>query len=126
MLHLCILPGDGKENARRAIDSFGCLVSSVIVCPTREIKIDTKSLYTGYLYWDEYLEPKLREALAVFLLHDYWEFLVLYRKIMENQEMKGARISPRIFKNTVQLNGLLPATPSYVSERVLDGWILGD
>lgn len=126
-LFLYIIPGDGPNDAERAIDSCSNFISGAKILKSRYVKHKGDEEFYGYLYWDEYLDLDLSIAMPVFLYNDYWDCLVLFKMIHLRGEPKYYKC-PRIFKKEIVLNeNLIPIHPKDLYyERALNGWVRGN
>lgn len=127
---LFILPCDNPElhDPEKAKNSFGAVVvdSYILDVPVLDDVVDTvKNPWFAYIYSDETIDEKLRDALPIFLKTKY-DCLVLMKKVLQSGEPKCFQ-SPRIFRRGVQIQPglLIPKAAERLNfERVLDGWIL--
>lgn len=109
-----------------AIESFGAVMSrSTVVTNQDEINsLGKASKWYAVIYDDEYLDPKLSEALPVFLRQSPADVLMAYK-----MEDKTPSLTPRFFKRHVKLaeSSLLPEdTEAHVYDRILNGWIFSN
>lgn len=128
-LTLFILPGDqqGHENdPKKALKSFGDLVDAALIKKT--VKIDNmtdwgNADWYGYIYDDEYIDDSLRDALSTYFESSKADVLALMKIYIDEHGVSKTESSPRMFRQHVKLNGLIPEDLSVPCERVLDGWI---
>lgn len=132
-LAIYILPcGNETHNPPRAAESFED-IKYVVKIET----LDHANLWElngthyeykwfGYIYSNEWLDEELAKALPVFLQYDYFDCLILWKRVMDNDTPRAYRM-PRIFKNWVRITegGLLPEDGDDLRfEKALNGWVL--
>lgn len=129
MLTLFAIAGDDIFNPERAIESFGDIVEKSVILDHRRIDnlVPVDTPWYGYVYADEWVDERIREALPVFLQADYFDCLVMLKKQLNYGDTRVFQ-SPRIFKKDVTLEKdmLIPRNPTtLVFETMLDGWVRG-
>ena len=128
MLTLFAIQADDIQNPERAIESFGDIVEKSIILDHRRIdNIPVDTDWYGYIYADEWLDDRIKEALPVFLTAQYFDCLILFKRVVD-QGKKRVFSSPRIFKQGVQLKKdmLIPVNSGPLTfEKCLNGWIRG-
>ena len=85
-----------------------------------------ESRWFGYIYANEWLDEELSEALPVFLQQDYFDYLLLWKKVEHGDKSRYFRM-PRLFRSVVPLikGELVPENiDTLTGETVLNGWIL--
>ena len=130
MVTLYVLPCDNQDlhNPERAKASFGSIVTSSRILDKPlidDLIITVTTPWFAYIYSDEHIDGKLREALPVFLAAQY-DCLVLMKKKLHTDGEISVYQSPRVFRRGVQIKpGLLipKAADNLQFERILDGWI---
>ena len=129
MLTLFVIKGNGKYDPIKAMVSFGDIVRYTKVLEDRRIDhipVDTE--WYGYIYSDEWIDKRIKDALPVFLKAGYFDCLILMKKQLDTGKLRAFK-APRIFRREVKLekNMLIPKHPKRLTfETLLDGWIRGN
>ena len=135
MLKLFVIPCDNPEdsNLTKLRESIGDLDVCVEIIGHRDLNSVDKGTYPwyGYLFSNEWLDDGLRFALPYFLEQEEIDYLVLFKKVIEDRggvtEPKAFQM-PRIFRSEIEVQGpgnLNPVNAEKLSFlKVLDGWIM--
>jgi hypothetical protein len=135
MLTIFVIPCDNPKEGdiEKLKESMRDLDVDVQVLDHRDLnKMDkgTRPWY-GYLFSNEWFDEGLRFALPYFLEDQKIDYLVLFKKVIEDRggvkEPKAFQ-APRIFRADVEVMGpgdLNPVNAENLSYlKILDGWIL--
>lgn len=122
---LYVLPSGNleKDNPERAADSFGDIPTVTQIVPHGGgiDLVNHQTDWFGFIYADEVIDERLREAIPVFLDHAPQDCLTLFKMTKDNKCFLGMRIFRRWV--TLAQNNLRPAEPGASCERILNGFI---
>jgi len=134
MLTLYVIPCDNPEqaNIQKLKESAEGVADRVEVLDHRRLdEVEPETEWYAFLFSNEWLDEGLKFALPVFLEQTDSDYLILYKKVVENNFgtlVPRTFIVPRIFRSNIKLIGndrLVPVGQEDLRFlQVLDGWIL--
>lgn len=128
LLTLFVLPVDRACPSRQSFFDKWPSLDNVYFCSDNDSLgvIPVETPFFAYCYANEEPDFMLKQAMNFHLKLLGWDFLVLYRRVRQDDgEFKYFR-APRVFRKSVRMKGLLPdpAHVNYQNLHVLEGFLV--